>query len=487
MKKYLSLLLAAALLAGCTAPAAETPAAEPTASPEPAPPAASAPAAETPAPAVSPEPTAQPTPSPTPTPHPAEPSPAPEPPAEVGLTARAMTEEEIRRANAVFANGVKESGLWKDHTYYVNHKDADSIGAFPAVDGTLLQYAAVLRSGVDPATGHYRQICLRWTEEDGWYIDSISDRAAGLPELTEGELTEEEIGQVNALFGWQGENYDRAAAQLFANHYADITEMDLDDALYYYPDDGCVEFSDTAELDALRGHVEDLDRIMAIVPCHRILRSSVDETLLRFAGVTTAELKTMEDALYVPEYDAFYNFSSDYGPGYFTCEGGRVEGDTATLWGKSGSSINFDSSGEGVRDVVTLKREDGAWHIKSHVKQAIDPGASLEAFLLSLTGEDIAEISGGGAPEKEAMVELIHAGCQNMPWDHYADWDPPEVLGTLTLTLTDGTAVALEALDDPNIVRAAGPELPYTPAYLCQPGLYELVTANGKREKEEKT
>jgi len=301
---------------------------------------------------------------------------------------------------------------------------------------------------------------------------------AELPELTEGELTQEEIAGFNALFAWGSEEYDIAAAQLFANHYADITEMNLDDALYYYPDDGCLGPDDTAEKDALRGHVEDLDWLMSIVPCHRILRSSVDETLRRFAGVTTAEMKTMENALYVPEFDAFYNFSSDYGPGYFTCEGGRVEGDTATLWGKSGSSISFQESGEGVRDVVTLKREDGAWHIKAHVKQAVDPSASLEAFLLSLTGEDIAKISGGGAMEKDAMAELIHAGCQNMLWDLWGE--PREVLGTLTLTLTDGTAVSLEALDHLNIVRASGPELPHSPAYLCHPGLYELVKTNGQ-------
>lgn len=470
MKKITAAMLILLLLAGCAAPVAESPA--PTAEPTPSPT-----EAVTPTPAPMPSPTAKPTPAPTPTPRVAV-FPAPEPTTEV---IRPLTGEEIDRVNAAFAQGMKASGLWRNWSYYVRHNQYEAPDGFACAGGTALGHTMVLKSGVDPDTGHYRQISLRWTEEDGWYIDSVTDRAAGLPELTEGELTKEDIARINAIFGWgggrYGENYDIAAAQLFANHYADITEMDLGDALYYYPDDGCVAFVDTAERDALRGHVENLGEIMYIVPCHRILRSSVDETLRRFAGVTAAELKTMADALYVPEYDAFYNFSSDFGPGHFTCEGGRVEGDTATLWGKSGSSISFQASGEGVRDVVTLKREDGAWHIKSHVKESVDPDASLEAFLLALTGEDIAEISGGEALEKEAVAELIYAGCQNMPWNMDYRWAeiPPEVLKTLALTLRSGEKVTLEALADGKTVRVMGPELPHAPAYLCDQELYEMV------------
>lgn len=371
-------------------------------------------------------------------------------------------------------------------------------GSFTCEGGRVTEDTAVLWSEERDIQGNRDVLTLK-REGESWLIQSflqepmaeLSAEAEATPKMVpapvptmEGnspirELTEEEVASFNNLFSWEGENYDIAAAQLFANHYADITEMDLDDALYYYPDDGCV--GDTAEKDALRSHVENLDNLMENVPCHRILRSSVDETLRRFAGVTTAELKTMKDALYVPEYDAFYNFSSDFGPGFFTCQGGRVEGDTATLWGKSGSSISFYSSGEGVRDVVTLRQEDGAWHIKSHVKEAVDPAASLEALLLSLTGEDITAIFGGAELDQDTVTEMIRAGCQNIPWQFFdKDRESLEPLGTLTLTLADGTTVSLEAVDKTYIVRVSGPELPHAPLYLCHQGLYQMVKESGK-------
>lgn len=385
---------------------------------------------------------------------------------------RSSVDETLKKYAGITTADLKNT----DNTLYLPEYDAYYVftsdfgpGSFTCEGGRVEEDTALLWS--EERQGLRKELTLQKEGED-WYIHSF----LSVPAPERRELTKEEIASVNALFSYGGERYDIAAAQLFANHYADVTEMDLDDALYYYPDDGCVEFTDTDELDAIRGHVENLDTIMYIVPCHRILRSSVDETLQKFAGVTTAELKTMADALYVPEYDAFYNFSSDYGPGYFTCKGGRMEGDTATLWGKSGSSISFQASGEGTWDVVKLKREGDVWHIKSHMKQTFDPNASLEAFLLSLTGGDVAQISGGDIPEKNALAELIRAGCQNMRWNiYYSDWDPPEVLGTLKLTLADGTRVSLEALDDAGVVRASGPELPDAPAYLCHSGLYELV------------
>ncbi len=55
-----------------------------------------------------------------------------------------------------------------------------------------------------------------------------------------------------------------------------------------------------------------------------------------------------------------YTFTSDFGPGSFTCTGGEVKGDTVRLWS--------EASGEGGRNLLTLEREDGNWYIRSFQK-----------------------------------------------------------------------------------------------------------------------
>lgn len=49
-------------------------------------------------------------------------------------------------------------------------------------------------------------------------------------------------------------------------------------------------------------------------PTRRYPRAAVDATLQKYAGITTADLTNTEGVLYLPEYDAYYNFTSDWGP-----------------------------------------------------------------------------------------------------------------------------------------------------------------------------
>ena len=65
-----------------------------------------------------------------------------------------------------------------------------------------------------------------------------------------------------------------------------------------------------------------------------------------------------EEMLYLEEYDAFYNFTSDYGPGFFTCAGGQITGDTVLLW----SEPDFNGS----RCELTLRKSGENWLIQSH-------------------------------------------------------------------------------------------------------------------------
>ena len=92
------------------------------------------------------------------------------------------------------------------------------------------------------------------------------------------------------------------------------------------------------------------------VPVHRYPRSEVSALLQKYAGVTVEELD-WESCLYVEEYDAFYNFTSDAGPGFFECAGGQVAGDSVLLW-----SAPLE---DGTRSELTLRKSGDRWLIQS--------------------------------------------------------------------------------------------------------------------------
>ena len=199
-----------------------------------------------------------------------------------------------------------------------------------------------------------------------------SQRKANVADNIPGtSLLEEELAQFNEIYAAQATSADFLPVNgFFTSHYDDATELNFVEFLYYYPADGILDRADAAEFDALSKlpnfpwRVEDFVALEALTvndlptPTRRILRSSVDETLQEYAGITTADLKNTEGVLYLPEYDAYYNFTSDFGPGVFTCVGGKEDGNTVRLWS--------DTHGyDGSIDILTLQYEDGCYHIKS--------------------------------------------------------------------------------------------------------------------------
>ena len=191
-----------------------------------------------------------------------------------------------------------------------------------------------------------------------------------VPTPDRGDLTEEQAEQVNRAFSaHENPEYDAdfmAVSGFFTSYYADVRELDFAEFLWYYPSDGGVGEEEFAALVELPGFYwgkeyfteNNLPLVPQSlpVPTCRILRSSVDETLKKYAGITTADLKNTDNTLYLPEYDAYYTFTSDFGPGSFTCEGGRVEEDTAVLWSEER---------QGFRKELTLQKEGEDWCIQS--------------------------------------------------------------------------------------------------------------------------
>lgn len=198
-----------------------------------------------------------------------------------------------------------------------------------------------------------------------------SQRKANIADNISGtSLLEEELAQFNEIYAAQATSTDFLPVNgFFTSLYDDATELEFAEFLRYYPADGALDSADAAEFEALSKlpgfpwKAEDFGLETLTVndlptPTHRILRSSVDETLQKYADITTADLKNTEGVLYLPEYDAYYNFTSDFGPGVFTCVGGKKDGNIIRLWS---DTHGYDGSTE----ILTLQYEDGNYYIKS--------------------------------------------------------------------------------------------------------------------------
>ena len=185
-------------------------------------------------------------------------------------------------------------------------------------------------------------------------------------------LTEEEVARVNEAFEPFVQLADNVYGSseiccFFTSSYDNPAQINLEEFLRYCPiglsnslgEEDTEEFLAVMELD--NGWI-DPDRELSSpidlpVPVHRYPRAEVSALLQKYAGVAVEELD-WEGCLYVEEYDAFYNFTSDAGPGFFPCAGGEVSGDTAVLWS--------DPDEKGDRCRLTLQKNGDRWLFQSH-------------------------------------------------------------------------------------------------------------------------
>lgn len=193
-----------------------------------------------------------------------------------------------------------------------------------------------------------------------WYSEA---RAAALYGGEGTPLTAEELDwfQDYTMPGydetWGGVGEAAAINCFFTSEYDTVNEMNFEEFMRYFPgDDSDNQPVTDLEFEALKRvdswpfqEVENRDSMP--VPIHRYSRSTVDAALTKYAGITTADLDTSAVA-YLEEYDAYYNYTSDFGPGFFLPLYGEKNGDLVTLW----------SNGK----VLTLQSVDGGYRILSY-------------------------------------------------------------------------------------------------------------------------
>ena len=125
------------------------------------------------------------------------------------------------------------------------------------------------------------------------------------------------------------------------SYYDDVTELNFEEFMRYFPGDG--SRTSEADFEALRevdgwpfDWVESLEKMP--VPVHKYPKRLVDLILGEYAGISTEDLDTSAVA-YLPEYDAYYNYTSDFGPGMFVCTRGERDGDIIRLYSVNGTAL----------------------------------------------------------------------------------------------------------------------------------------------------
>ena len=145
----------------------------------------------------------------------------------------------------------------------------------------------------------------------------------------------------------------------FTSYYSDVRDMNFAEFLAYFPGDGSTV--DEEEFSVLKEHPDFLfyGEVSALanmpVPVHRYPVRIIDLVLKEYAGITVDDLDTSE-VVYLAEYDAFYNHTSDAGGGMFYCTRGEIDGDIVRLYEK------FDYG----TDMLTLKKVGNNYQIVAH-------------------------------------------------------------------------------------------------------------------------
>ena len=176
----------------------------------------------------------------------------------------------------------------------------------------------------------------------GWFDEAraIQDMADSVERGGYTLLTEDEIAawqeQLAPMTAVDGMGYATSVSCFLTSHYGNVGDIDLAEFLAYCP--LAEEVTDEAEFQALAektGLLADKTLDTMPVPVHRYRADRINELLRQYAGITLDDLHTdwRSDPRtpYLSEYDAFYNFTSDFGPGTFYPAYGYRNGEEITL------------------------------------------------------------------------------------------------------------------------------------------------------------
>ena len=191
------------------------------------------------------------------------------------------------------------------------------------------------------------------------------------PAALRGDLFQEQLDQINQAFGFDfsvplDEITPSELSGFLASSYRDPTQINLKNFLECCPLAEVLEDSDAEEFQAVLAKsswrdVRDYQLPSELpVPVKRYPREKVSDLLIKYADVSVEELD-WKDVLYLEEYDAFYNFTSDQAFGSFNCAGGQIRdgGNSILLW-------SFPSPSDDTRFELKLQKVNDRYYIRSY-------------------------------------------------------------------------------------------------------------------------
>ena len=243
-------------------------------------------------------------------------------------------------------------------------------------------------------------------------------------------LTQEQIDAVNDAFVCDRTDDDEtlghfAVNGFFLSTYDDVRDLNLERFLAYFGECGEEDISEE-EFAQLKDKWDDFkaERLEDFpLPIHRYPALAVEAVLQRFAGIGLADLKDIQEPFsgytYLESTDAFYNTTSDYSPGYFTCTGGSIDafGEYVQLFGWA-SRFPGES-------ILRLEKDGENWYIKSFTLEipadelpeedpvpTMEPGYPLGLLLTQETAmrkdaSDTAELCDGRPLQEGEYVQAL--------------------------------------------------------------------------------
>ncbi len=179
-------------------------------------------------------------------------------------------------------------------------------------------------------------------------------------------LTEEEISRCNEAFvGVVTTENGFEVSEIscfFTSFYEKAEDINLTEFLRYCPVGEKLENMNSEEYASFLA-AEKVENPSAEnweelpTPVRRYSKEAVSAILKKYANITTDDLANTDGVIFLEEYDAYYNMTSDFAPGSFQCVGGEKIGNTVRLWSATDKN--------GMRIQLTLIVVDGTYYIQS--------------------------------------------------------------------------------------------------------------------------
>lgn len=158
-------------------------------------------------------------------------------------------------------------------------------------------------------------------------------------------LTDIEIESFNESFkpilvDEQGISYVNPINNFFTSYYDNPEDINLAEFLSYFTLGRDVQDGD--EFDALKNEKNwpfgtDRDFKSMPVPIHAFHVETINKELRKYMDITLDDISGIgtENLIYLEEYNAYYNFTSDFAVGVFQCTRGETEGNIVRLFNES--------------------------------------------------------------------------------------------------------------------------------------------------------